>query len=274
MKIENGVLLSINDNDIKDGLLKLPENVKEIANAVIREKDDLEKVIALGLERIGDDNFRYCNALVSFEAPVLTQIGNYNFRQCNALVSFEAPVLTQIGDDNFIECNALVSFKIKNNIYDVKYVDSYSFIVENIRSSKGFKIYYGYNMPSFENAKPINKKYNYVAEKDGFTAHGSTIKSAISDVQFKIASEKLKNQPIYEDTPITVQHYRLITGACDIGCRQFMEDNNILFKVEDEGTINEKTIEKEPILAKDLLPLLEKKGAYGLNKFKQLLQDR
>jgi hypothetical protein len=45
-----------------------------------------------------------------------------------------------------------------------------------------------------------------------------------------------------------------------------MQNNNIPFNVVDN-----ETIELEPIVAKDLLPLLEKSNAYGLEKFKNLL---
>lgn len=59
---------------------------------------------------------------------------------------------------------------------------------------------------------------------------------------------------------------RTITGACDTGCRDFMQRNNIPFKVE-----NDKTVEVNPIKAKDLLPLLEKSNAYGIERFRSLL---
>ena len=45
-----------------------------------------------------------------------------------------------------------------------------------------------------------------------------------------------------------------------------MINNNIPFNVVDS-----ESIVLEPISAKDLLPLLEKSNAYGLNKFKELL---
>ena len=61
-------------------------------------------------------------------------------------------------------------------------------------------------------------------------------------------------------------HYRILTGACDAGVRQFMEQNKLPFKV-----VNNKTVEVKPIAAKELLPILERNNAYGLNKFKELL---
>jgi hypothetical protein len=97
----------------------------------------------------------------------------------------------------------------------------------------------------------------YITQKDNFTAHGKTVKKSIEDLEFKIIAEKLKKDPIHADTVFTVQYYRTLTGACEYGCRQWLTANNM----EDIDSI----------LAKDLLPILEKTNAYGLDKFKQLI---
>jgi hypothetical protein len=108
--------------------------------------------------------------------------------------------------------------------------------------------------------------FEFIAEKNKSTAHGKTIKKAISDLEFKFIAEKIKKDPIKADTKITVKYYRLLTGACDIGCRNWMQNNKIDFKI-----IGDDTVEIKPILAKDLLPILEKSNAYGLEKFKSLV---
>ena len=51
-----------------------------------------------------------------------------------------------------------------------------------------------------------------------------------------------------------------------MGCRNWMQSNNIQFKV-----IDNETVELNSIKAKDLLPMLEKSNAYGIDKFKSLL---
>jgi hypothetical protein len=102
----------------------------------------------------------------------------------------------------------------------------------------------------------IEKQPCYVAEKDGFYAHGETLKKAIQDLSFKIISETLKNQPIEKDTVITIQHYRLITGACELGVKSWMAQHPEAH---------------EGITAGELLPILKKSGAYGYEKFKSLI---
>ena len=130
------------------------------------------------------------------------------------------------------------------------------FYAESKRTSRGIRIYSGYSRIILSENKVDGNK-GFLVTKEGFSAHGEKLKKAISDLQFKIAAEKLKNEPIYPDTIVSVQHYRTVTGACELGCRQWKEQNNI-------------TVDEMP--AKELLPLLEKTNAYGVQKFKSLLK--
>ncbi len=218
MKIIKNELVSIEDSDIKKGVLLIPKKVNKIADEVIINLPQLQKVIARGVTAIGNDNFRYCNALTALE--------------------------------------------INNNKLKTKKVDNTIFVIESEKSTKGLKVYSGYNFISFKNNK-INKEVCFVAEKDGFHAHGLTVKKAISDVQFKVVSEKLKNEPISENTVITVNHYRLITGACEFGVNNFITST---FDID-----KQKEVIENGILAKDLLPILEKSNAYGVGNFKKLV---
>jgi protein tyrosine/serine phosphatase len=98
--------------------------------------------------------------------------------------------------------------------------------------------------------------YGFLVKKGKYTAHGNTVKKSIQDLEFKIVSEKLKKSPIKKDTVITIQYYRLITGACELGVKQWMSNNKMI---------------KESYKASELLPILEKTNAYGLDKFKSLI---
>jgi hypothetical protein len=177
------------------------------------------------------------------------------------------PVLAQCGSYCFSYNAAMERLHIGKNKLSVINVDGYCFVVKRENTSKGIKILTGYNFVDIEEGE-INKQECFVAKKDGFFAHGSTVKSAIGDLQFKIVADRLRNSPITPETEITVNHYRTVTGACDLGVRDFLERNNIAFKVE-----NDKTVELKPMKARDLVPLLEKTNAYGLSRFKQLYQE-
>ena len=117
-------------------------------------------------------------------------------------------------------------------------------------------------------AKKVNVPDEFYLATDGKWnyAHGATKEKAKADLRFKIIAEKLKKDPIKPDTMLTVLYYRTVTGACDLGCRQWLDANKIPYKIEGESTV-----EVKPISAKDLLPLLEKSGAYGLDRIKSLI---
>ena len=116
--------------------------------------------------------------------------------------------------------------------------------------------------------KIASKEEFIIVSHGNFHAHGKSIKLAFEDLQFKIQSHKLKKRPITEDTLVTVNHYRAITGACNLGCRDFMDRYNIQYTEQANGRV----VEKSPMKAIDLLRLLEKDNAYGVNKFKKLIQ--
>ncbi len=149
--------------------------------------------------------------------------------------------------------------------FQVENVDGYCFVIEKTRNSKGIKIYTGYNFVSMTKSK-VDRLDCYVATKEGFKAHGETVSKAVKDLQFKIVADKLKKEPITKDTKFTVKYYRLLTGACDFGCRQWLSENKIPFKIEGENTV-----ELKPMKAAELLPLLRKSNAYGLQNIEKLL---
>ncbi|TQF56326.1 hypothetical protein A9508_00155 [Mycoplasmopsis bovis] len=153
----------------------------------------------------------------------------------------------------------------------IQTIDGIIFSKESEKTTKGINVISGFILNNIVNGI-INKTDCFIAQKDGLNAHGETVKSAINDLQFKIVSEKLKKDPIYMTTMITVNHYRLLTGACDSGCRNWMSNNGIEFIIENKGTPQERTVEKEPISVEELLPILERTNAYGVQKFKSLIK--
>ena len=111
----------------------------------------------------------------------------------------------------------------------------------------------------------LNSEKEFWMVTDGkFThSHGHTLSAAKQSFRFKIQSEKIKGEPITMDTVIKIQHYRIVTGACEFGVKNWIEQNIPQTK--------RASILKNGIKAKDLLPILEKTDAYGLSRFKALL---
>ena len=105
--------------------------------------------------------------------------------------------------------------------------------------------------------KKVHSDKEFFLVTDGQThAHGETLQKAKEDFRFKLMAEKLKSEPIKADTVIDIKYYRLLTGACEMGVKSWMESNNM---------------KKESYKASELLPILEKTHAYGVDKFKSLV---
>jgi hypothetical protein len=103
-----------------------------------------------------------------------------------------------------------------------------------------------------------SKKNVYVVFKGEFSAHGNSIREAKNDLEFKILSKNfnvddLVNK-IKKENKVTINDYRLLTGACSSGVNNFLNENNV--NVE-EMSLNE---------AIELT-----NGAYGSERFKQLI---
>jgi len=107
------------------------------------------------------------------------------------------------------------------------------------------------------------KVYYLVTDGKGTHAHGDSIEKAKEDLRFKKIAEKLKAEPIKEDTVITIQYYRIITGACEAGVRNWIDKT---FEGDKKARILDKGIK-----AKDLLKFLKEDNAYGYERFKSLI---
>ena len=234
MEIIKGKLIEVNESDLVKGVF-YNDKITEVGDHCLNNMPSLKKIVLPNATTFGSYCLNYNQALTEVSLPNATTFGSDCLSSNQALTEVSLPKL-----------------KIESK---VKAVDGFCFVIENENSYKGIKIYSGFNFLSAENKK-VDKEDCYVASKGKFMAHGETVKKAISDLQFKIIAEKLKNKPILKDTVININHYRLITGACELGVKSWMKQHNV----------------KEGIKAKDLLPLLEKTHAYGMEKFKSLMK--
>ena len=85
-------------------------------------QDKIKKVLIKdGVTNIGDNAFRYCDALTSIEIPnSVTSIGNYAFYYCTSLTSIEIPnSVTSIGYQAFSSCSGLTSIEIPNSVTSI-----------------------------------------------------------------------------------------------------------------------------------------------------------
>lgn len=96
----------------------------------------------------------------------------------------------------------------------------------------------------------------------GLIAHGLTVREAVKDLEIKIKKiKKLEAEQaatFERDTPITAALYRRLTGACEFGTRQFLDETGL------------KATGRKSITAAELVEIFEARGwhDYGAQLFK------
>jgi len=143
-----------------------------------------------------------------------------------------------------------------NDKTNFKVVDNSLFEIDRRSTRKGFTIYKGGTVESIDKGV-ITRIEGYVAEKDGFTAHGETAVKAIADCDFKIVQKDYVPTPITLDDNIDLREFRLRTGACEQGAEMFCKATGI--------DIN-KTYK-----LRELMPIFEANNSYGLDRLKEYL---
>jgi hypothetical protein len=257
MKIEKNILISIEDSDVKNGVLTIPKRVHTIADKVIVNNKNLIKFIALGVTTMGNYNFYECNALVSFEAP-LTTIGNYNFRYCNALVSFEAP-LTTIGNDNFRYCNALVSFEAPLTTmgnYNFRYCNALVSFEAPLTTMGNYNFYECNALVSFEAPLTTMGNYNFYECNAlvSFSIKNKKITLKCADsIPFVIDSEKTtKGIKIFVGgNLLRIENKKVILENCFLSEKDgfFAHGKDLKTSIRDlQFKIVSEKLKKEPIL--------------------------
>lgn len=107
---------------------------------------------------------------------------------------------------------------------NIQLVDGYLFKTGRTSKRKGFTIRKGSTLKSVVDGKWIGED-GYVAEKDGFTAHGNTATQAISDCHFKILQRDFTGEPITLDTMMDIKTWRLYSGACESMSLEFCKQH-------------------------------------------------
>ena len=71
----------------------------------------------------------------------------------------------------------------------------------------------------------------YVAQRGEYFAHGATAREALSDLNFKFLQSEADVAEIAakvrKEGKVSVLDYRLLTGACQEGCRRFIHENEL-----------------------------------------------
>ena len=216
-----------NDNEIGqtltlDAIEGLP--VTSIGDSFLYYNEILTEVNLPNVTSIGNCFLYYNETLTEVNLPNVTSIG-YDFLCYNeTLTEVNLPNVTSIGN-GFLCCNKNVVISngtIINN-------DGIPVFVKSKKTVQDFTIYKG-------NAYKIEGKETFVAVKDKYSAHGKTIEKAIEDCNFKFLQETINVEEYVKEVKakgvMTIQDYRLLTGACEQGCLMFLENNGLKGKTE------------------------------------------
>lgn len=147
----------------------------------------------------------------------------------------------------------------------VEIIDSQIIVINSKKRFRGYQIYSAQDIGHYLNDidmtfKIVSKEYNGKT----YYAHCENTKKGIEDVNFKIArinynlneiAQQIKNK----NNMINWYDYRLITGACEFGTKQWLEQNK--YTTDDTININEfyeKYKEQHP---------------YGFGKFEEFYEE-
>ena len=198
--------------------VELP-NVTTIGNGFLRYNETLTSVELPNVTTIGNDFLRYNETLTSVELPNVTTIGNGFLRYNETLTSVELPNVTTIGN-GFLYYNKILTI---NNGNIINY-DGIPVFVSKRKRVNNSEI----NEGNIGNKKGVE---TFVVSSNGFHAHGKTIKDAREDLAFKIAKQNFNVDEVVREIKstgiITLQQYRLLTGACKQGCDHFLSTMNM-----------------------------------------------
>ena len=265
----------LTEADVKTALkeVKIPDSVTEICDYAFIECISLRKVqFSNNLTVIGDSAFCKCKSLQKIHIPEnvrkienysfydcrslmevhlpnsLKDIENFAFKGCKSLQEMQIPNGTGIGAYTFFKCESLRKIMWGEEKYNVKSIDGYCMHIRGYKTLHDMIITKVSYFPE--------KNIVYVVEKNGYAAHGDSIRRAVEDLQFKIRKDlndlNEHIQRIAKLGVMTAMDYRLLTGACYEGTNRFLELNNLTW---------EDTMPVEKVLQLT-------KGQYGYEKFK------
>ena len=157
---------------------------------------------------------------------------------------------------------------LKNKIYEVGECDGIKNIIIDRKIIHGYNIIigieFGNDITIYNKQKSIEDLEKvYIVEKDGIYSHGKSIESAIKDFRYKIGNRNiedygyLKKEKGKIKTEELIKAYRVITGSCEYGTKQFVEN---LDNLKEEYTIEE------------ALDILKFKEAYRVDVFEKFIK--
>ena len=140
------------------------------------------------------------------------------------------PENTKFENQGYVDLRSLRNKEItyQGKKLNIKHIDGSTMIISSSKKVDEFTIH---KARYFKGVEFDKMPKCFIAERGNYYAHGETIAEATSDVNFKYLRETADIQEIIKDIKtkktVTIEEYRLITGACAMGVKMFMKEKNI-----------------------------------------------
>jgi len=117
---------------------------------------------------------------------------------------------------------------IRGQDLEFEYIDGFTNIIDSRRTQGEFEII---KVRYFGGGNLADLRKCFIARRGELYAHGETIKDAVDDVNFKFLQIDFNASSLVDDIKtrqnVTINDYRLLTGACLNGVHQFLRSHCI-----------------------------------------------
>ena len=164
------------------------------------------------------------------DALVVNHLGYVYLRSCTSL-----PEGVQFNNSGYVYLRSCTEPQMyRSQLIQLRHIDGSTMRILSEKKVGENTIY----RAAYFKGGPLNEHpLCYIAERGEKTAHGDTVRQAIRDLNFKIASEDFDLEDLIEKIrerqAVTFNDYRLITGACESGLRHGLQERGIDPDVEE-----------------------------------------
>ncbi|MDR0912153.1 MAG: hypothetical protein LBM96_06085 [Methanobrevibacter sp.] len=201
------------------------------------------------------DNFT-CNIFYCYNNQLTSLVIPDNFT-CNIFDCSNNQLTSLILNKDLYIGNTLPNIEIKNykvienssleQVYkDSRFNDFSDGIISEILSKEKKVIYNNKYIQIYKIFMLEGAKYGYLCKYENYTSHGKTIREAVNDIIFKMSDkDKQQYKNIDKNKKYKVEElvimYRIITGACSLGCETFLDSQGELPKTMNIFEVAERT---------------------------------
>lgn len=229
--VEIGIEAFSNCSNIRKVVFDRPSSLKIIREGAFGGCVSLEEIsFPVSLEVIQEEAFSGCSSLRKIYLPIrVTFVGKRTFRGC---ISIESIIIssekTVLDDGCFMSCRDVKQFTYGDKKYKtLPNWKGFSLVLREVKY-KNFLFVKIFLFDGSENNKRLfgTMGYNCIAPFPSRIGEGETVRKAYQDWEFlKRRNELLEEvHNITIDSRVSIRDYRLISGSCYFGTKNFCDN--------------------------------------------------